>query len=110
VRDALQGAFDRYGGEAIADEPYADWAEPLRAEVRSTMVAVARALAEHAEADGDHVTAVGAHRRILDLDRYDEAAHRGLIRVFDLLGAHGQARAAQEAYDTAMAELQATTA
>lgn len=109
VHEALQEAFDIYGGETLADEPYTHWAELLRAEVRSAIVAVSHALAETAEAWGDMLVAVRAHHRVLDVDRFDETAHRGLVRTFTALEAHGQARAAEADHQAALAELWASS-
>ncbi len=105
VTVALGQVMALHRGDAIADEPYADWAEPLRAETRSAMVSVARELARLAEADGDDLLAVAALRRVLESDPYDEPAHLGLIRVFDRLGAHGQAHQARRGHRSAMIDL-----
>jgi hypothetical protein len=69
------------------------------------MVAVARALATCAERDGDGLTALHAHRRVLEVDSYDDHAHRGTVRLLEALGAHGQAEAARRRHCEALAEL-----
>ena len=97
--------LDRFRGEALPDEPHAEWAGPLRSEVRMVVIALARLVAGRAEADGDHLRAAEAHRRVLDLDPYDEPAHLGLTAAFRAMGAHGQAVAAYGAYQQRMRDL-----
>jgi DNA-binding SARP family transcriptional activator len=50
-------------------------------------------------------TAAGWYRRIVATDRYDEAAHLGLIGVLTAAGRHGEARRAYDDYATAMHEI-----
>lgn len=97
--------LDVHRGEALPDEPHSDWATGLRDEVRVALVRLARAVGASAERGGDHLGAVEAHRRVLDLDPYDEAAHRGLVAAFRAIGAHGQAATAAATYRQRMAEL-----
>lgn len=97
--------LDRHRGEALPEEPHADWAEALRNEVRLTTTALARLAAEAASAGADHMRAAEAHRRILDLDPYDEVANLGLTAAFRAMGAHGQAAAAYDTYRARMDEL-----
>jgi DNA-binding SARP family transcriptional activator len=105
ARSLVRAARAGYGGDALADEPYADWARSLRAETTDIYAALLRIDAADCEAEGDHVAAADAHRRLLELDAYDEPAHVGLIRSLRCLGAHGQADAALARYRAAMAEL-----
>src|SRR5690606_4127153 len=89
-RDALEqlrAALAAYRGDALPDEPYEDWAEVLRSEISATYAGVLRAIAAHATAVGDHLTGSDAHRRLLDLDQYDEQAHLGLVEALRALGA-----------------------
>ena len=101
----LLEALDAHRGPALPDEPYASWAENLRMETDSALTAVLWALAEASVEAGDHLTASTAYRRLLDLDGFDEPAHRGLVDTLNALGAHGQARAAYQRYGLAMAEI-----
>jgi len=94
-----------YRGEAFAEEPYADWAEPTRAAVADVAAQLYRLVAARATGDNDHLTAVEAYRRLIELDRYDESAHLGLI---DVLGRDGTSRVlerARESYESAMSAL-----
>lgn len=97
--------LDRHRGEALPDEPHADWAVAIRGEVRVAMTSLAGLVAEAAEVAGDHLRAVDAYRRILDIDPYDEAANLGLTAGFQAMGAHGQARSAYSDYQRRMADL-----
>ena len=97
--------LDRHRGEALPDEPHAEWATRLRSEVRMAMISLARLVAADAGIGADPLRAVEAHGRILDLDPYDETAHLGLVAAFQAMGAHGQAEAAYDTYRERMAEL-----
>ncbi|MCO8126076.1 AAA family ATPase [Acidimicrobiia bacterium EGI L10123] len=102
---ALREAIDRHGGDPLPDEPYAEWAEPLRREVTGLLLTTLRCHAESTVATGDHVGAAATFRRLLEVDPYDEPAHLGLVETLRSLGAHGQAEAARRRYLDAMAEL-----
>lgn len=97
--------LDRHRGEALPDEPHAEWAVPIRGEVHLAITSLARLVAEDAARRGHHLRLVEAHRRILDIDPYDEIAHLGLTSAYRAMGAHGQAAAAYDAYVRRMAEL-----
>ena len=97
--------LDRHRGTAFPEEPHADWATALRHEVALAMTSLARLVAGDAAARDDHLHAAEAHRRILDIDCYDEAANLGVTTAFRAMGAHGQADAAYATYRERMAEL-----
>ncbi|QGG94430.1 AAA family ATPase [Actinomarinicola tropica] len=103
--ELLHAARRARSGPAMPDEPYASWADGLRREVDAATAAVLRCAAQLAEEHDDHLVASEAHRDLLDLDPYDEGAHRGLIGALRALGAHGQADAAATAYRRAMDEI-----
>jgi DNA-binding SARP family transcriptional activator len=105
ARPRLVAAEAAYVGDFLEDEPFADWAVPLREEARSTYVAVARALADDAAASGDHDLAVRCLLRILERDPYDEPAHLALTSAFAAARRHGEARRAYRSYCTRMHEL-----
>ncbi len=102
--------LDRHRGEAFPDEPHADWATALRSEAAMAMTSLARLVASDAAARDDHLQAAEAHRRILDVDPYDEAANLGLTVAFRAMRAHGQADAAYTTYRERMKELGVTAA
>ena len=63
-------------GIALAEEPYAAWAEPARQELRGLLRRARHALAEAAQATGDaHLAARAAGEAMAD-DPFDEGAHR----------------------------------
>ena len=101
----LRDAVAAYGGEAFLDEPYAEWAGPLRQQTHLAFLAAARTLAESADAAGDFLTAADLNRRILQTDPYDQQAHEGLITALSALGATAHITAAREERDRRMAEL-----
>jgi DNA-binding SARP family transcriptional activator/tetratricopeptide (TPR) repeat protein len=102
---SLTAAESAYGGELLAEDPYADWATDLREEARATYLEIARRLAARAAATGDADAAVRLYLRILEPDPYDEDAHLGLIRALAAAGRHGEARRRYDVYAARMAEL-----
>jgi len=103
--DLLTSAEAAYAGDFLEDDPYEDWAVPLREEAREAYVAVARALARLAGRAGDHDRAVRYHLRVLEHDGYDEEAHLGLARVLAQAGRHGEARRRYRLYTERMDEI-----
>ena len=94
-----------YRGEALPDEPHAEWAVSLRDEVRARMWPSLRFVASAAHEATDHLRAGEAYRRVLEVDPYDEMAHLGLIRSFRAMSAHGQADVRVPTYVSRMDEL-----
>jgi DNA-binding SARP family transcriptional activator len=103
-RERLRDALERYSGPALSDEPDADWAVDLRLEASGAFLAVARRLGDDALSD-DPLLAAETFRRILAEDPYDDGGHRGLVRAFEALGAHGRSEAARRRYYEHMAEI-----
>ena len=87
----LATAASSYRGDFLEEDPYEDWAAPLRDEARATYVAVVRALAEAATRAGDVDEAVRNHMRILEKDPWDENAHLALVEILERAGRHGEA-------------------
>lgn len=96
---------DSYPGEFLPEDIYDDWTGPVRDEVRSTFVTAARHVARDALATGAHQKAISLARRLIDVDTYDEDAHRMLVKSLHDAGEIGEARRAHEAWGKAMAEL-----
>lgn len=105
ARERLHAALAGYRGDALPDEPYADWAEALRSATWAVHVGILRAIADLSTAAHDHLGASDAYRRLVELDPYDEPAHLGLVAALRALGARGQARAAYDRYVRSMDEL-----
>jgi DNA-binding SARP family transcriptional activator len=101
----LAEAVDSYVDEPFADAPYDDATTALRDEARSALLQALRLLAQGCHSLDDHDQAATHLRRLLGEDRYDEDAHRTLIRVLNRAGRHGQARLAATRYRSAMAEI-----
>jgi DNA-binding SARP family transcriptional activator len=102
ARVALGAAERLYGGDLFEDEPYADWAVPLREEARAAYLRCVRVLADLGRAAGDTEQAVWYLLRLLDKDPYDEAAHRAMVDTLAAAGRHGEARRASVRYRAAM--------
>lgn len=105
ARVALESAEARYTGDFLEEDPYEEWATPLREEARSTYIAVARSLARLAHHLGDPETSISLYLRILERDPYDEEAHLHLVGVLSGLGRHGEARRFYRSYISRMEEL-----
>lgn len=103
--DELRVVEGLYSGDFLQEDPYEDWAVPLREQAREAYLAVARALADAAAAAGDDNLAVRLSLRILEFDRYDEDAHLRLTAALTSAGRHGQARVCYRNYQNRMAEL-----
>jgi DNA-binding SARP family transcriptional activator len=94
---AAQAALEIVGGgTALADEPYADWAEPARAELARVRTAARYAGAQAAVDLGDHATATALAAAATEADPYDEQAARLLMRAETAAGQPGRALAAYE--------------
>jgi len=89
-------ALDRYGGELLPDDRYADWAEARREAVRALHLALLVELAALLEAGGEAAPAAAALERIVAEDPAHEAAHVGLMR---LRARAGDRREALRQYD-----------
>ena len=98
----LSSAAAIYAGDFLEENPYDDWAVPVREAARAAYISALRLLARHAvDSDG----AVTHLLRILETDRYDEEAHLGLVRALADTGRHGEAHRHYLNYRRAMDEL-----
>ena len=84
-------------GTAIGDEPYADWADPAREQVRELLRRVRLAAAEASLATGDPRRAAGFAEAAVAADPLDEAAHRWYMSAAAAAGEQAKALAAYEA-------------
>ena len=84
-------------GTAIGDEPYADWAEPARDQVRELLRRVRLAAAEASLATGNTRRAAGYAEAAVAADPLDEAAHRWYMSAAAAAGEQAKALAAYEA-------------
>lgn len=105
TRELLQITVANFGGLPFAEEPYADWARGLRAETTTWIGALLRRAIHLAEESGDLFETAESARRLLDIDPYDEPAHRARILALRQLGAHGRADQATADFRSALSEL-----
>jgi DNA-binding SARP family transcriptional activator len=105
ARPRLEAAEAAYLGDFLEEDLYEDWAVPLREEARSLYISVLAGLAETAHAAGRHDTAIRYRLRLLERDRWDEAAHLGLIAALVAARRHGEARRAHRDYARRMREI-----
>lgn len=105
ARERLEYAESLYGGDFLEEDPYDDWAVPLREEARAAYLSTARALADNAAHAGRHDDATGYLLRVLQRDRYDEQANLALVTHLAHAGRHGEARRAYRIYVDRMADI-----
>ena len=84
-------------GTVIGDEPYADWADPAREQVRELLRRVRLVAAEAALTTGDPPLAAGYAEAAMAADPFDEAAHRWYMSASVAAGEQAKALAAYEA-------------
>ncbi|MGB9278591.1 MAG: AAA family ATPase [Pseudonocardiaceae bacterium] len=104
----LAAAVTAHTGDFLEEDPYQEWAAALADEVRSTYIALLRALAARLRETLDTDAVVRYTRRLLEQDCYDEEAHFTLVGV--LLGARrlGQAHHHYQNYVRRMEEIGVT--
>jgi DNA-binding SARP family transcriptional activator len=101
----LKAAVTAYTGGFLEDDPYQEWASPIIEEVRTTHIALLRALAAQLRDAGDTDAAVRYTLRLLEQDRYDEETYLNLIAVLLDAGRLGQARRHHQTYARRMKEI-----
>jgi DNA-binding SARP family transcriptional activator len=80
-RSALAEAARLYGGDFLADEPYAEWALPERDRLRELASRVLRVLAGLDRGSGDLDAAYRHLRRLAELEPLDTDVQRELLEV-----------------------------
>jgi DNA-binding SARP family transcriptional activator len=80
-----------YGGDFLADEPYAEWAVRERDRLREIASDGLRALADLKERDGDLVGATGCLERVTELEPFDVDVHRDLLVLLTRRGRRSMA-------------------
>jgi DNA-binding SARP family transcriptional activator len=79
ARERLTHAMGLYGGDFLADEPYADWAMPQRDLMRRLAADALRSLVVIARHDGDLDAAAMHVERLGDMEPFDTDVHREII-------------------------------
>jgi DNA-binding SARP family transcriptional activator len=101
----LVAAVGAHTGDFLEDDPYQEWAVDLTEEVRTTHIAVLRALATRLRETGDTDAAVQYTLRLLRQDPYDEEAHLSLVNILFDAGRLGQAKDHYNHYVRRMKEI-----
>jgi DNA-binding SARP family transcriptional activator len=91
ARAALAEAARRYGGEFLADEPYAEWALDERDRLRDLAARALQVLSGLDRAAGDHDAAYRHLRRLGELEPLDTHIQRDLIELCLRLGRRTEA-------------------
>ena len=107
ARELLAEVDAMYRGDAFDDEPYEEWADALREEVRATWLRALHEFAELSHRTGEAEQAATTLVRLLATDPYDESAHGLLVRVLVGAGRHGEARRAFDRWAQAMRSIDA---
>ncbi|WP_158647575.1 BTAD domain-containing putative transcriptional regulator [Actinoplanes sp. ATCC 53533] len=86
ARHDQEAACQLYGGDFLADEPYVEWAAPIRDGLRLDVIDVQGRLVERYLADGAYGPAAVLARRLLEIDPCNEAVHRRLMTCYAAAG------------------------
>ncbi len=84
--ESFRDALAVYGGEYLADSPYAEWALGQRAHFAERRLNALTALCEFATAEGSLLAVMEYAQAILAVDNLRERAHRQLMRAHYLMG------------------------
>jgi DNA-binding SARP family transcriptional activator len=90
-RELLERGVSLWTGEPLPEERYSDWATGWRETLCDRYAETLTALADTCSRSGDHAAAVRAARRLIELDRLDESAHRAMIAAYARAGRRAHA-------------------
>ncbi len=91
--DRLEAAVDLYHGDFLTGfsiddaEPFDEWSLVQREQLRRVLLSALRRLADHHESAGNHTAAINYAWRRVEADRFNEGAHRQVMRLLALRGA-----------------------
>jgi DNA-binding SARP family transcriptional activator len=88
----LGRAADLYGGEFLAEEPYAEWALAERDRLRSLATEALRTLAGLQAAGGQLDSAAASLKRLAEMDPFDVGVQRVLLSLAIRRGRHSEAK------------------
>lgn len=94
-----------FGGEFLPEDRYEDWTTPLRGEVGTRFALAARRLAVTALSEGRTEEVLALSGRLLDLDPYDDEAHRLRVAALADVGAGVESEHALRDWTAKRAEL-----
>lgn len=103
--DTDEAIVATYDGELLPEDRYEDWTDAPRAAAAARFAGAARRLAQQALQEGTPERAIELAEALLDLDRYDEAAHRLRVEAWLRADAPAKARAAHDAWTAAVADI-----
>jgi len=101
----LRVAEARYTGDVLEEQPYADWALPLREEALAMYLSIGGVLAGADAAAADHESAARRYLRMIERDPYSEHAYLGAITALRAAGHHGSAQRLYASYVTKMTDM-----
>ena len=101
----LRVAEARYTGDVLEEQPYADWALPLREEALAMYLSIGGLLAGADAASGDHESAARRYLRMIERDPYSEHAYLGAVAALRAAGHHGSAQRLYASYVAKMADM-----
>ncbi len=107
ARELLEEVDAMYRGDAFDEEPYEEWADAFREEVRAARLSTLREAAQLSSRAGEHDHAVASLVRLLAADPYDEPAYALLVATLIGAGRHGEARRAFDRWTQAMLSIDA---
>jgi DNA-binding SARP family transcriptional activator len=84
--DAFRAALELYGGDYLAEVPYAEWAQPHRAHFAERRLNALTYLCEHALRQNELAAVIDHALQILIADDLRERAHRHVMRAHYGLG------------------------
>jgi DNA-binding SARP family transcriptional activator len=88
---AFEAALALYSGDLLPDDPYEDWAAPLRDELRQLRAQLLSEVSRIYETQGQMERAAERLRQLLADDPVNEGAHRSLIRLYAQSGSRHRA-------------------
>jgi DNA-binding SARP family transcriptional activator len=91
AEETLAAAARAYGGNFLADEPYAEWALAERERLADLATQVLRGLAAICRAAGDEDAAAEHLQRLVELEPLDLEAQRELLTLMLQRGRHSEA-------------------
>ncbi|MGH3254793.1 MAG: BTAD domain-containing putative transcriptional regulator [Streptosporangiaceae bacterium] len=89
--DAYRSALAWYGGDLLPDEPYEEWADAARRELRDAYVGGLSEWCVLLEANGDIESATEAARTLVAAEPTREESHALLMRLYGLAGRRSDA-------------------
>jgi DNA-binding SARP family transcriptional activator len=90
-RESLEEGLDLYGGDFLADEPYADWVVAERDRLRSLAARAYRLLGELALRAGDLDAAIHQVQGLAELEPLDHEVQWALLTLFIRRGKRSEA-------------------